>query len=153
MPGPAVKGATPVGYLAFLPGLVQLCRAEGYNLLVHGSLARDFDLVAIAWTHSAIPIPDLVQKIVEHTGGKLQDDLDCDPFDFTRRSAEPKPHNRWAYTIHLGAGPMIDLSVMGPEFNSVQRLMERVDQSVIEHQGRRVAAGLPARFVQKGNES
>ena len=123
-------GACPVAFLAFLPGLVKLAEEHGYSLTVQGSLARDYDLVAIAWTHKAIPAQELVEAIIKHVGGFVKNDLSADPYDFSKRSPEPKPHGRLAWAIHLGGGPYIDLSVIPPETDSVIKLMDRVDASV-----------------------
>lgn len=39
----------PVYAAALYPDLARLCISHGYALAVHGSLARDFDVVAIPW--------------------------------------------------------------------------------------------------------
>lgn len=36
-------------YAAIYPGLAEVFRRHGYALAVHGSLARDFDLIAVPW--------------------------------------------------------------------------------------------------------
>ena len=125
----SATGATPVAFLAFLPGLVRLAKEFGYALAVHGSMARDYDLIAVAWTHAAKPAEELVEAIVKHTGGFIIMDLKSDPFDYTRYSPEPKPHGRLAWTIHLGGGPFIDLSIIPPESDSVLKLMDRTEES------------------------
>lgn len=123
-------GASPVACLAFLPRLVAIAKELGYALAVHGSMARDYDFIAVAWTHSAKPAEELVEAFVKATGGFVINDPNADPYDFTKRSPEPKPHGRLAWSIHLGDGPYIDLSVIPPELNSVERLHERLDASV-----------------------
>ena len=34
---------------ALYPDLAEIAREHGYALAVHGSLARDFDLIAVPW--------------------------------------------------------------------------------------------------------
>ena len=46
------------------PDLAEICRSHGYALAVHGSLARDFDLVAIP---GADQIPEPKQIVSEIT--------------------------------------------------------------------------------------
>lgn len=46
-------------YCAVYPELAEIARAHGYALAVHGSMASDFDLVAIPWTNEATA-PDRV---------------------------------------------------------------------------------------------
>jgi hypothetical protein len=123
----AATGASPVAFLAFLPGLVSIAKEYGYALAVHGSMARDYDLIAIAWTHSTKPPEELVQAFVAATGGYVVNDPQADPYDFTKRSPEPKPHGRLAWTIHITDKLYIDLSVIPPEGDSVVKLMDRLD--------------------------
>lgn len=68
----APTGASPVFYLTVLPGLVQVAREHGYALAVHGSLARDLDLIACPWTDDAAPAEYLVETLREKVGGCLQ---------------------------------------------------------------------------------
>jgi len=130
------QGGRPAAYLAFLPGLFALCEEMGYNLMVHGSLCRDFDLCAVAWAHGAAEVSDLVQAVAKHVGGKIQDSLepDTDPFDFSLRAAEPKIHGRYAWTIHLMSGPQLDLSVVGPEPEAIHKMMRRIEESAAHFQ-------------------
>lgn len=39
-------------YCAMYPSLAEICRSHGYALAVHGTMARDFDLIAIPWGDS-----------------------------------------------------------------------------------------------------
>lgn len=123
------KGTRPIGYLAFLPGLFQLLEENGYACYVGGSMRNDYDMLAVAWTNQSIPATDLVEKIRAFLGGKIQDDEFCDPFDYTKRGAEPKPNGRFAWTIHLMGGPELDLSIIGPEPDAVSNYMRRMDES------------------------
>jgi len=85
-----------------------VARGQGYALAVHGSLARDIDVVAIPWTEEAVDAPALVAAIVAEVervnGHAYMRDRDANPTE--------KPHGRRAWSIHLGGGPYIDLSVM-----------------------------------------
>ena len=133
MPADGTKGS-PVTLLSVLPGLVKLSEELGYALTVQGSMVRDYDLVAIAWTHKAVPAVEFVDAITKAVGGFLINEPSADPYDFTKRSPEPKPHGRLAWSIHFDQGPIIDLSVIPPEPDSVVRLMERLDESVAAFQ-------------------
>lgn len=44
---------------ALYPDLCPIFHRHGYALAVHGSLARDFDLIAVPWAESVSP-PDVV---------------------------------------------------------------------------------------------
>lgn len=100
-----IPEASPFACLAFLPRVVRIAREHGYALAVHGSLARDFDFVAIPWVDEAVKPEELVEAIRAAVGGF---------FDEHDHPAS-KPHGRRAWVIHLGGGPYIDLSVMPPK--------------------------------------
>ena len=99
----AIKEAMPIGCLAFLPRVVKVAREHGYALTVHGSMARDFDFVAIPWTEEATPAEELVAAIIKACGTIFRQG---------EEDATPKPHGRRAWQLHLCGGPYIDLSVM-----------------------------------------
>jgi len=103
-------------------------RELGYALLVHGSLARDIDMVAVPWAEDAAPFDDLVRELVktirEHNDGLAYGYTPEGEYttDESLWSRKPKPHGRVAVSIHVGGvaspnpmdqhGTYIDLSVM-----------------------------------------
>jgi hypothetical protein len=93
---------------AFLPAAREAARCHGYAIAVHGSLKRDIDLVAIAWTEQAVDADELVRVVQGAIGGVLGNCLRMK--DWTQ-----KPHGRVATTlIHAGFAGEIDLSVIPP---------------------------------------
>lgn len=99
----------PLGYVSMLPKLTRVAREKGYTLAVHGSLRRDLDLIAVPWTDEAVSAQDLVAAILEASGGFLTAKPKYSHPGV--QDPEQKPHNRLAWSIHLGGGPYIDLSV------------------------------------------
>jgi hypothetical protein len=97
---PPIPGASPVFYLWTLPGLVEVARSCGYALAVHGSMKRDLDLVAIPWTDRAVSAEQLVEALRSQAGGAVPN------------GPTEKPHGRRAWSILLGGGPYLDVSVM-----------------------------------------
>lgn len=107
-PGPAAA------YVALYPSLVRVAREHGYALAVHGSVQRDFDLVAIPWTPEATDALSLIKALKAQLGavtwGKEIDEHypDC--------AGNQKPHGRVAYSLHFteggSEGPYLDISVM-----------------------------------------
>jgi len=80
--------------------------ANGYAVAIHGSLARDLDLIAVPWTNDAISDFELIKLIAEVLGGECRNEngfkigLGNDAMygkDYT-----PRPHERRAYRIYLG---------------------------------------------------
>lgn len=104
-------------YESLIEPLREVARRHGYALAVHGSLARDIDLVAIPWqqicSHPIRLAEDFQAKIVEVIGQALhlkEED------DWWHHAGCPgsKPHGRLGWVYHLGGGPYVDLSVVPP---------------------------------------
>lgn len=89
-------------YVAALPKARAAATAKGYALTVHGSEARDLDLVAVPWTAKASAAKTLVDAICSAVGGSMKPGA---------RGAA-KPHGRRAWKISLTGALYIDLSVM-----------------------------------------
>lgn len=93
-------------YVMMWEGMVETARARGYAVAVHGTLNRDFDVVAIPWTDEAVSAEELVAAIVDRlswirdNGAPMVD------------GPQDKPHGRRAWTIPFMANFAIDLSVM-----------------------------------------
>lgn len=109
---PAIKRATRAFVDAFLsealPGLQLAARGCGYALAVHGSLARDIDLIAVPWTEGADKPELLVQRLCGALSALVGRAVNLRGDDWTE-----KPHGRRALTIILpGICPQIDLSIM-----------------------------------------
>lgn len=88
-------------YCAIYPDLAAVARSHGYALAVHGSLQRDFDLIAVPWVARPSD-PDAVIADLERNFSIrcLTDGTD-------------KGHGRIAYTISIGWGECaVDLSFM-----------------------------------------
>lgn len=109
---PAIKRATrafvDVLLTELLSPMQMAARGCGYALAVHGSLARDIDLIAVPWTEQA----DDPKLMVERLCGVLSG-LVGRAVVISSESWTVKPHGRQALTILLpGNCPEIDLSIM-----------------------------------------
>lgn len=86
-------------YAALYPELAEVARSHGYALAVHGSLARDFDLIAVPWAESVSEPGAVVAELVRDFALTLTAD------------ATEKPHGRRCYTLSVGFGEcFLDLS-------------------------------------------
>lgn len=95
-----------------------VARTHGYAIGEHGSRSRDIDWIAVPWIDDPasprVLADAIVAKIAElnhgmafvRTTGREEHDRQGTPGD--------KPHGRLCWSIHLGGGPYIDLSVMPP---------------------------------------
>ena len=93
-----------------------VAREHGYAIGVHGSLARDMDLIAVPWVDDAKE-PKALALAIEHAVGGVIDNgsrVDGPAYDFATKPPAVKPHGRLCWSIHLGGGPYIDLSVIPP---------------------------------------
>lgn len=84
------------------PELAEIAREHGYALAVHGSMARDFDLVCIPWASS----PDEPKRVVDAIVSTFAFDQHGDP--------AMREHGRVAYSL-LGRGGWcghLDISFM-----------------------------------------
>jgi hypothetical protein len=87
-------------YAWIIPALQKAGRKLGYAVAVHGSLARDLDLVAVPWTNQAVSARKLAEDFHRRLGGRLTKG--------TRR-----PHGRVSYAIVLDRSHFyVDLAVM-----------------------------------------
>jgi hypothetical protein len=63
--------AKPQLYAYYFLQLKEVAKDYGYNLVVHGSLNRDLDLIAIPWVNDPKPDLELVRALAECLGGKV----------------------------------------------------------------------------------
>lgn len=93
-------------YAALYPELAELARKHGYALAIHGSLQRDFDLIAVPWIEN----PSYPREVIDDI--TTQFDINLIGHGTT------KLHGRTAWTLSIGFGHCaIDLSFM-PVWNS-----------------------------------
>lgn len=97
-------------YAQILPKIRAAAKDLGYAIAIHGTMARDFDLVAIPWTEQAADPAALVKMIAETVGGYVIGALRA--HGCVDESPTVKPHGRRSWNICWGGNPFIDLSVM-----------------------------------------
>lgn len=98
-----MKSGMPEYFCSIFPALKMAAIRHGYALLVHGSMMRDFDLVAIPWIKSATTPERMLKSLVREIGhgGYLH------PYP------EKKPHGRIAWIIMFkNTANYIDISIM-----------------------------------------
>jgi hypothetical protein len=88
-------------YACIYPEVAEICRAHGYALAAHGSLAADFDVIAIPWIANAADPDVMVDAITTRFSIKRTTDW------------EQKEHGRCAITLSFSFGTCrFDFSVM-----------------------------------------
>lgn len=58
----------PQYYAVILNPLQRIAKKHGYNLLVHGSMNRDLDLIAIPWIDKPSPHLDVLKHMSRYLG-------------------------------------------------------------------------------------
>lgn len=98
----------PAFYATLYPDLVRAAREHGYALAIHGSLARDLDLIAVPWVQEATCAEELIEGLMGACNGWMHDEALRREYD-----QSVKPHGRRGWSIHLGfEGAYVDVSVM-----------------------------------------
>lgn len=97
-------------YAQLLPRIREAAKALGYAIAIHGTMARDLDLLAVPWTDGAADPSRLVEAVREAVGGYVIGDVE----NRGVITDEPtrQPHGRLSWNICWGGRPFIDLSVM-----------------------------------------
>lgn len=96
----------PSYYAIMFEPLKEIALKYGYNLVLHGSLNRDMDLIAIPWSEDIRDVDDMINEFCEYIGGKIQL-FNCkreDNGSITGDRFTPKPHGRIVYVINIFRG-------------------------------------------------
>lgn len=88
--------AKPSLYAYYFEHLKDVAKTYGYNLVLHGSLNRDLDLIAIPWEEEFYPHMPMIEKFAEIIGGQVLFETDED-----RNKFRVKHHGRICYVINL----------------------------------------------------
>ena len=92
------------------PDLAKLFLRNGYALAIHGSLARDLDLIAVAWADEVESIETVLKEMMSTFAIRIIGE------------PETKKHGRIAYTLSVGFGECaVDLSFLPNTMNNVPR--------------------------------
>lgn len=92
------KHFKPGLYTMFYEHLKDIAKTYGYNLVVHGSMNRDLDLIAIPWIDNPQPEEKMIQEFeIYLTGKKIVNDKNKTPFTIL-------PGGRKVYIISLNRG-------------------------------------------------
>ncbi len=88
----------PQYYSIIFPPLQEIAKDCGYNLILHGSMNRDLDLVAIPWIDEPCSHIELLYKFDDYLKGWHLDDLD-------QYMPGILPGGRSSYVINIYRGP------------------------------------------------
>jgi hypothetical protein len=92
--------AKPSLYAYYFQSLKEIAKEFGYNLVLHGSLNRDLDLIAIPWVEELGDMDKMIHEFAEHLGGNVMIMSEAQKHCF--------PHGRVSYVINLNRGEFTD---------------------------------------------
>ena len=109
-----MKPATMAPFFAALYApLCEVARTKGYALAIHGTLGRDFDLIAAPWTDDAAPPRDLIDALAVAVDGWVPEFAKATDEPEPVAIPRPKPHGREGWLIYMKrASGYLDVSVM-----------------------------------------
>lgn len=84
-------------YFLQMQGIAKDC---GYNLVVHGSMARDLDLIAIPWVDDPNEPAVMIRALCDYLGGRLL----IVEHEGSHGISKPLPGGRRSYVINLNRG-------------------------------------------------
>lgn len=88
--------AKPSLYAYYFEILKEIAKEYGYNLVIHGSLNRDLDLIAIPWQEEIKPFLPMIEKFALVLGGAIIPESDEKRDEFAK-----KYHGRRNYIINI----------------------------------------------------
>lgn len=83
----------PAIYALYYYDLKIIADKYGYNLVLHGSLARDMDLIAIPWSKDLGNVEQMINEFSEAIGGDIMRQ--------TEESRKCFPHGRESWVINI----------------------------------------------------
>ncbi len=111
-----VTNGKAVFYAVLFPSFRAAAIDCGYALALHGSMARDMDLIAVPWTDDAKPVSTLIEKLSDCIGETVWK-------EYHFKEPTQMPHGRKSFTLSIMGDYFIDLSVVGTtEINEVTSL-------------------------------
>jgi len=96
--------AKPAFYALCYQKLQSVARDMGYNLLIHGSMDRDMDLVVVAWIDNPKPHIEVLNAFSEALGvNPIKNKLGFNDYLFKKL-----PAGRSSYIINLNRGGLFN---------------------------------------------
>ena len=106
--------AKPALYAFYYETLKGIAKEYGYNLVLHGSMARDLDLIAIPWSAELGDVDEMVTKFAEVLGGWVmpQTEAQMNCFPHGRQSRIVNINRDWIMDKNTDQQYYIDISII-----------------------------------------
>ncbi len=76
-----------------------IARSYGYNMVLHGSMNRDLDMIAIPWDKNPGNVQAMLAEICSFVGGDIMPERDEDRMEFAKTH-----HGRMIYVVNVNRG-------------------------------------------------
>lgn len=98
--------AKPSYYAIMFEPLKEIALKYGYNLVLHGSLNRDMDLITVPWQEQLGSVDQMIKEFCEYVGGEIQlfNESRNNEGEIVGDLFTVKPHGRKAYVINIYRG-------------------------------------------------
>ena len=118
--------AKPSLYAFYFEGIKEIGLKYGYNIVLHGSMNRDMDLIAIPWQEKIGDKLKMLDEIAEAIGGHILNE------DEENRSLFKKMHHgRECYVVNINRSIKSKYSGMVTEFIECDDPQYYIDISII----------------------
>lgn len=121
--------AKPSLYAFYFDVIKEIGLEYGYNIVLHGSMNRDLDLIAIPWQEKIGDKMKMLDRIAEAIGGHILFETEED-----RKRFREKFHGRQCYVININRTIKAKVQGMITEFEENVDPQYYIDLSILPHE-------------------
>lgn len=129
--------AKPSLYAFYFDVIKEIGMEYGYNIVLHGSMNRDLDLIAIAWQEKIGDKMEMLNSIAEAIGGHILFETDED-----RKRFRDKFHGRECYIININRTIKAKVHGMITEFIEHDDPQYYIDISILPIQPKQLKSSI-----------
>lgn len=120
--------AKPSLYSFYFEAVKEIGLQYGYNIVLHGSMNRDLDLIAIPWQENIGDKMEMLDRIASAIGGYVMVESDED-----RKRFRDKFHGRQCYVININRTIKAKAQGFITEFEEYADPQYYIDLSILPH--------------------
>lgn len=120
--------AKPSLYAFYFEGIKEIGKNYGYNIVLHGSMNRDLDLIALPWFDYVGDKIKMLNNIAEFIGGKLVFEPEENLLNFAKSH-----HGRMQYVININRNLKIGLQGISVAIEKYNDPQYYIDISIFPH--------------------
>lgn len=125
--------AKPSLYAFYFDVIKEIGLQYGYNIVLHGSMNRDLDLIAIPWQEQIGDKMEMLNRIAEAIGGHILFET-----EEVRKRFREKFHDRQSYVINVNRTIKAKVQGMITEFEEHADPQYYIDISVLPVGGQKI---------------